>query len=103
MAAMETKEKMQIRALACRARVHPGCEPTFVLLDFVLLDALRLLPNIRAFARCRIFDVRCAILTPQCTVWVMFLRRSRVLFVEILCIEFHDRRGLLAQPADAPT
>jgi hypothetical protein len=59
MAAMETKEKKQIRALACRARVHPGCEPTFVPLDFVLLDALRLLRNIRAFGS--LSNIRCSL------------------------------------------
>ena len=78
MATMATKEKMQIRAIACRARVHPDCEPTFVLLDFVLLDAVRLLPNIRCRVRgSRIFDVRCQILTPQ-------MHRTSDAFAEVM-------------------
>jgi hypothetical protein len=60
MSAMETKNKMQIRAIACRARVRPGCEPTFVLSDFVLLDAVRLLPNIRCRVR-SLSNIRCSL------------------------------------------
>ena len=31
--------------VACRAGVHPGCELTFVLLDFVLLDVVAFAPE----------------------------------------------------------
>jgi hypothetical protein len=44
MTAMEKKKKCK-DGLSLVARVHPGWEPTFVLLDFVLLDALAFAPE----------------------------------------------------------